>query len=101
MARHHLGDWAGEDDWLARIAAQEHLTPAQLERAAKLARHASNGDPDTPRALVLQALDRSVTLLGQRRTLARNVAPTGYGLRYLNTDQNILKLVAALQRRAG
>jgi SpoVK/Ycf46/Vps4 family AAA+-type ATPase len=99
IARHHLGDWAGEDDWLARIAAQEHLTPAQLERAAKLARHADDSDPDAPRALVLQTLDRSVTLLGQKRAPARNIVPTGYNLRYLNTDQNLPKLVAALQRR--
>ncbi len=98
IARHHLGDWAGEDDWLARIAAQEYLTPAQLERAAKLARHASAGDPEDHRALVLQALDRSVTLLGQKRAPVRNVVPTGYDLRYLNTDQNLPKLVAALQR---
>ena len=99
IAQHHLGDWAGEDDWLGRIAAQEHLTPAQLERAAKLARHAGVDDPEGHRALVLQALDRSVTLLGQKRAPTRNVVPTGYDLRYLNTDQNLPKLVAALQRR--
>jgi transitional endoplasmic reticulum ATPase len=101
IARHHLGAWVGEDDWLARIAAQEHLTPAQLERAAKLARHASNGDPEAHRALVLQALDRSVALLGQKRASARNAVPTGYDLRYLNTDQDIPKLVAALHRQHG
>lgn len=99
MARHHLGDWAGEDDWLARIAAHEHLTPAQLERAAKLARHAGNGDLEANRALVRQALDRSATLLGQQRAPARNVVPTGYDLRFLNVDQDVPKLIAALQRR--
>ena len=99
IARHHLGDWAGEDDWLARIAAHEHLTPAQLERAAKLARHAGNDDLDANRALVLQALDRSAALLGQQRTPARNVVPTGYDLRFLNVDQDIPRLIAALQRR--
>ncbi|MFO1421540.1 MAG: AAA family ATPase [Candidatus Competibacteraceae bacterium] len=99
IARHHLGDWAGEDDWLARIAAHEHLTPAQLERAAKLARHAGNGDLEANRALVRQALDRSATLLRQKRTPARNVVPTGYDLRFLNVDQDIPKLIAALQRR--
>jgi AAA+ superfamily predicted ATPase len=82
IARHHLGDWAGENDWLAQIAAHEHLTPAQLERAAKLARHAGDGAVETHRALVLQALDRSIGLLG-----------------YLNTDLPIPKLVAALKRR--
>ncbi|CDI04679.1 hypothetical protein BN873_p20059 [Candidatus Competibacter denitrificans Run_A_D11] len=99
IARHHLGDWAGEDDWLARIAAHEHLTPAQLERAAKLARHAGNGDLEANRALVQQALDRSATLLRQKRAPARNVVPTGYDLRFLNVDQDIPRLIAALQRR--
>jgi len=99
IAAHHLGNWAGDDDWLERIAAQEHLTPGQLERAAKLARHAGDGDPARQRALVRQALDRSTGLLGQRRTPARPVAPTGYDLRYLNTDPPISKLVAALQRQ--
>ena len=99
IARHHLGDWAGEDDWLARIAAHEHLTPAQLERAAKLARHAGNGDLEANRALVQQALDRSATLLRQKRAPARNVVPTGYDLRFLNVDQDVPKLIAALQRR--
>ena len=99
IARHHLGDWAGEDDWLARIAAHEHLTPAQLERAAKLARHAGHGDLEANRALVRQALDRSATLLRQKRAPARNLVPTGYDLRFLNVDQDIPKLIAALQRR--
>ncbi|MDG4551418.1 MAG: AAA family ATPase [Candidatus Contendobacter sp.] len=99
IARHHLGDWAGKDDWLARIAAHEHLTPAQLERAAKLARHAGNGDLEANRALVRQALDRSATLLRQKRAPARNTVPTGYDLRFLNVDQDIPKLIAALQRR--
>ena len=99
IARHHLGDWAGEDDWLARIAAHEHLTPAQLERAAKLARHAGNGDLEANRALVQQALDRSATLLRQKRAPARNVVPTGYDLRFLNVDQDVPKLITALQHR--
>ena len=99
IARHHLGDWDGEDDWLAQLAAHEHLTPGQLERAAKLARHAGTGDRETHRALVRQALERSTGLLGQPRTPARPLAPTGYDLRYLNTDLSIPKLVAALQRR--
>ena len=99
IARHHLGEWAGEDDWLARIAAREHLTPAQLERAAKVARHAGAGDPDAGRALVSQTLERSAALLGQPRAPARTVAPTGYDPRLLNVDLDIPKLIAALRRR--
>lgn len=99
IARHHLGDWTGEDNWLERIAAHEHLTPAQLERAAKLARLAGNGDLAANRVLVRQTLDRSATLLRQKRTPARNLVPTGYDLRFLNVDQDMPKLIAALQRR--
>lgn len=99
IARHHLGDWASEDDWLQRIAAHEHWTPAQLERAAKLARHAGDGDLEQNRALIVQALDRSAALLGQKRTPIRNTIPTGYDLRLLNVDQDIVKLIEALQRR--
>ncbi|MBE2295454.1 MAG: AAA family ATPase [Phycisphaerales bacterium] len=99
IARHHLGDWAGEDDWLARIAAHEQLIPAQLERAAKLARYAGNGDLAVNRALVQQALDGSVTLLQQKRTPTCNGVPTAYDLRFLNVDQDIPKLIAVLQRR--
>ncbi|MDG4553368.1 MAG: ATP-binding protein [Candidatus Competibacter sp.] len=99
IARHHLDAWAGEDDWLAHIAACEHLTPAQLERAAKLARHAGNGDLAVNRALVRRALDGSATLLRQKRAPTRNVVPTGYDLRFLNVDQDVPKLIAALQRR--
>lgn len=99
MARHHLGDWAGDDDWLAQIATREHLVPAQLERAAKLVRCAGSGDLSANRALVQQALDRSATLLRQKRAPVRNIVPTGYDLRFLNVDQDMPKLLAALRRR--
>ena len=99
IARYHLGHWAGEDDWLQGIAAHEQWTPAQLERAAKLARYAGPGDQETDRALILQALDRSATLLGQQRAPIRHPVPTGYDLRFLHIDQDIVKLIAALQRR--
>ncbi|MEE4379475.1 MAG: AAA family ATPase [Candidatus Competibacteraceae bacterium] len=99
IARYHLGPWAGHDDWLNRIAACEQLTPAQLERAAKLVRHAGNGELEADRALVLQALHRSAVLLGQLSATVNGVTPTAYDLRFLNIDHDIHKLIAALQRR--
>lgn len=99
IARHHLGVWEGEDDWLTRIAAREQLTPGQLERAAKLAHHVGDGSLEAGRVLAQQALDRSALLLGQARTLARDAIPTGYDVRLLNVDQAIPKLIAALRRQ--
>jgi SpoVK/Ycf46/Vps4 family AAA+-type ATPase len=99
MVRHHLGTWADDDAWLERIAGGEHLTPGQLERAAKVARHAGNGDGARNRELILLALDRSAALLGQKRAPMRNALPTGYDLRFVNVDQDIPRLIAALRRR--
>lgn len=96
---HHLGEHIRDPDWLAQLAAHEHLTPAQLARAAKMARLAGEGDPDKTRELVLQTLDRSALLLQQHRAPNRQAMSTGYDLRYLNTDQDIPRLIAALKRR--
>lgn len=99
IARHHLDSFAPNDDWLARVAGNEHTTPAQLERAAKVARLASGENLDRARALVEQTLDRSATLLEQKRAPARNLLRTRYDLRFINTDADIGKLIAGLKQR--
>jgi transitional endoplasmic reticulum ATPase len=99
IARHHLDSFAPNDDWLADIAANEHTTPAQIERAAKVARIASGDDLDRARTLVEQTLDRSATLLDQKRTPARNLLRTRYNLQFINTDADIGKLIAGLKQR--
>ena len=99
IAHHHLDAFAPDDDWLARIAANEYTSPAQIERAAKVAQIARGEDLDGARALVEQALDRSATLLGQPRTPQRNLLRTGYDLGFINTDTDVGKLVACLKER--
>lgn len=68
IARHHLGQFEPSEDWLNRIASNEQMTPAQYERAAKVARVSSGTDMEQARLMVEQTLDRSATLLGQKRT---------------------------------
>ena len=99
IARHHMGSFAPNDDWLARVAASEHTMPAQIERAAKVARIAGGEDLCKARALVEQALDRSATLLEQKRAPARNLLRTGYDLAFINTDADIGKLIGGLKQR--
>jgi SpoVK/Ycf46/Vps4 family AAA+-type ATPase len=67
IARRHLGGWADgpDDSLLAAIADNERLTPAQLQKAARLARCQAGSDPEQGRALVLHALSCSARLLGQ------------------------------------
>jgi len=99
IARHHLDSFAPTDDWLARIAASEHTMPAQIERAAKVARIAGGENLDRARALVEQTLDRSATLLEQKRAPGRTLLRTRYDLGFINTDADIGKLIAGLKQR--
>jgi SpoVK/Ycf46/Vps4 family AAA+-type ATPase len=99
IARHHLEQFNPPEGWLAQIAANEQMTPAQYERAAKVARVSSGEDVKRARALVEQALDRSATLLGQKRTPARNTLHTGYDLRFANTNVAMSNIIAGLKKR--
>jgi SpoVK/Ycf46/Vps4 family AAA+-type ATPase len=82
---------------LATVAANEHISPGQLEAAAKVARLAAGGEPARARALVVQALDRSATLLDQKRTPMRVALKTHYDLRFINADIDIGKVVTRLK----
>jgi SpoVK/Ycf46/Vps4 family AAA+-type ATPase len=99
IARHHLGQFKPSDAWLSRIAASEQVSPAQYERAAKVARLASRGDREQDRLLVEQTLDRSARLLGQNRLPARNVLHTAYDLRFVNTSMSVENIIAGLNKR--
>lgn len=99
IARHHLGQFNPTDAWLAKIAANEQMTPAQYERAAKLARISSGNDNEDAQSLVEQALDRSATLLGQKRTPSRNTLHTGYDLRFANTSMAMQSVISGLSKK--
>lgn len=99
IARHHLAQFNPPESWLARIASSEQVSPAQYERAAKVARLSSNGDMEQARLLVEQTLDRSASLLGQKRLPARNVLRTGYDLRFVNTSMSVEKIIAGLNKK--
>ena len=99
ICQRYLGEFEPSPEWLARIAANEHVSPGQLEAAAKVARLAAQGNPARARALVEQALDRSATLLDQKRAPTRVALRTGYDLRYLNVDIDVARVVAGLTAR--
>lgn len=99
IARHHFSSFKPTQGWLERIAANDEISPAQFASAAKVARIACGTDKTRALGLIEQTLDRSVTLLGQKRTPSRNIARTGYSLDYLNTDNDIPGIVTGLKRR--
>ncbi len=99
MAQYHLGTLEPPHGWIERLAGNEDITPAQFERAAKVAKTGSPKNKDKARELAEQVLERSTSLLGQRRTPSRNVVRTGYSLEWLNTDLQIDKLIEGIKRR--
>jgi len=99
IARHHLEQFNPPEAWLAQIAANEQMTPAQYERAAKVARVSSGEDAERARALVEQTLDRSAILLGQKRTPARNTLHTAYDLRFVNANMSMPAILEGLKKK--
>jgi len=99
IARHHLAQFEPTEAWLSRIATNEQMTPAQYERAAKVARVSHEGDQESARLLVEQALDRSATLLGQKQVPSRNAMHTGYDLSFVNTSIAMPGVIAGLNKK--
>jgi len=99
IARHHFGEFKPSETWLNRIVANEQVSPAQLERAARVARLVAPDTPEQAMSVAEQTLDRSATLLQQKRTPARNTLRTSYDLRYVNTDIDLPRVIAGLRQR--
>ena len=99
IARHHLDQFNPSENWLMEISSNEQMTPAQYERAAKVARASCGEDNEQARKLVEQALDRSATLLGQKRTPLRNPLHTCYNLRFANTDMAMKGVIDGLKKK--
>jgi transitional endoplasmic reticulum ATPase len=64
-----------------------------------VARVSSGSDMELALTLVEQTLDRSATLLGQKRTPARNILHTGYDLRFTNASIDVEKIIAGLKSK--
>ena len=96
IAQHHLGCFNPPISWLERIAAAEEVTPAQLERAAKVARLSATTNS---LKLVEQVLEKSCALLNTKVMPTHLPPKTGYNLDYLNLDIDVEALLAGLKIR--
>ena len=97
IVRRYLGQLNVSEAWLEGIASNEHMSPSQYENAAKLVR--VSGEVESPSAylLVEQCLQKSASLLCQRRLPLRNTTHTKYNLDLINTNINLNKLIAGLK----
>lgn len=99
IAQRHFAEFSPNADWLAQIAANEQASPAQLERAARVARLVAPDNPAHALSISEQTLDRSATLLGQKRMPSRNRVLTRYDLGFVNVDIDLPRVIEGLRHR--
>ena len=99
MALEHLGQHAPNTAAVAAIADLDDLLPAQLERAARVARLSGLASPTLAWQHAEMALAHSRAVLGQTRKNLKAKAHTQYSLDFLNTNADIASIITGLRVR--
>ncbi len=82
--------------WLDHTAGTEALTPAEIRRAARVARLLRNGR-DAPESIMADHLNQQAELQGRPPlTTPRGLDALDYGLEYLNTDTPVEAVIEDL-----
>lgn len=95
----YLGGLGLSAPFIERLANWEEITPAQLEKAARVARHSSHGCADSAQEISERVLRGSAKIMQQSPPPAINRCSTTYSLDYLNADMDIGPVVESLKRR--
>jgi len=99
IAQEHLGQHAPNTAAVAAIAELDDLLPAQLERAARVARLSGLASPALAWQHAEMALAHIRALLGQTRKNLKAKAHTQYSLDFLNTNADIASIIQGLRVR--
>ncbi len=95
----HLGQYAPNTAAVTAFAELDDLLPAQMERAARVARLSSRASPELAWQHAEMAIEHSRSLLGQTRKNLKAKAHTQYSLDYLNTNADIWAILQRLRVR--
>ena len=87
--------------WLDRLALEERATPADLDRAAKVARVVGTQDPTLVQENVDRVLNRNLEARHGKKPIAYPHDPTRFDMRLLNTSTPLDSLVKTLGRGGG
>lgn len=85
--------------WVATMANDERLTPAHIERAARVARLSGLEGPDEVEQAVAKILHNALAVQAPARP-ASPVESDTYDLRFLNCSEDLTAIVASLEHRA-
>ena len=100
MLDQHLGDLPVSPQWKAGAAEHDHLSPAAMERAAKVTRAVLELRPELVAEVLAERLvGNALEALGApRRARSAATCATPYRLDLLNTDQDLGALCEGLKR---
>lgn len=98
IVRKLVADQVSDPAALNALADLDDLLPAQLERAAKVVELAGLAGEPERWAGVVQTLERSRALLGQKRRPIVTAQTLPYNLSYLNADTDLHTLADGLRR---
>lgn len=99
IAQEHLGQHAPNAAAVDAIAELDDLLPAQLERAARIARLSDLASPGSAWQHAEMAIEHSRALLGQTRKNLKARSYTQFSLDYLNTDADVSTIITGLRIR--
>jgi SpoVK/Ycf46/Vps4 family AAA+-type ATPase len=98
ILQNYLREHSISDRTISYLSQQEELSPAQVEKAAKVLKLA-NEKPSQRETTLLHVVENSMELLEQDKTEPHpGFAECSYHLDYLNPDCDVQKLVAQFRR---
>jgi len=97
IAKKYFGNTQASGDWIARLAKWDEATPAQMEKAARVASMISPAAGCDIEQIAERVLRASAQVLGQSPLPARKAQAT-YSLEYVNTSRSPEQLIAGLRR---
>ncbi|MGH8189835.1 MAG: AAA family ATPase, partial [Rhodanobacteraceae bacterium] len=89
------------DACVARLTTLEKLSPAQIERAARVVRALRSRDVQRRDAEVERVLGASLRAMGLKCTAGNPALPAHYDPAFVNADRDLRKLVAGLRQGSG
>ncbi len=98
IVRASLGDTPVSESFMQRLAEHDELSPAQIDRAARVLKRLSCSNQTEAEKMLEKVLGNSAKAMGQKPLLTGGAHTTHYSLEYLNTNVDIPQLVAGLQR---
>ncbi|MDD3609913.1 MAG: ATP-binding protein [Halothiobacillaceae bacterium] len=99
MIDQHMRGLGVSEDWKERMAGKQHLTPAQLEKAARIARLSTQERTQDRESIATCVIEASATLLQQPGARHDSPMATGYSLEFVRTDIEPERIIEGLRKR--